>query len=100
MNEEEEKINNTIALKVMSIEELKRVKEKVEKTQGDNVRFKVETKHWYGYSEPFLAKDKDVLNISKYTMQLILEEAINKEKERINKLTDKIIELRRASNDK
>ena len=57
MNKEEEKINNTIAL-------------------------------------------KDILDISKYTMKLILEEAINKEKERIDKLTDRIIELRRSRNDK
>lgn len=81
-------------------EEQREAIEIIEKTPEKNVRFKVETKHWYGFSEPFLAKDKDILDISKYTMKLILEEAINKEKERIDKLTDRIIELRRSRNGK
>lgn len=91
-----EKISNTIALHQMAINELKEIKHKVQKTATDNVRFRIETKHWYGYSYPFLAKSKDKLEISTYTMLLILDEAINKEKERIDKLIDMEIERKES----
>lgn len=87
-----EKTTNTIALHQMAINELKEIKHKVQKTATDDVRFRIETKHWYGYSEPFLAKSKDKLEISTYTMLLILDEAINKEKQRIDKLIDQEID--------
>lgn len=91
----EDKIENSIALHQQTINELEELKEKVEANQSKKVRFKIETKHWYGYSEPFLAKDKDKLEISVYTMNLILDEAINKERERIDTLIDMEIEQRR-----
>lgn len=87
-----EKISNTIALHQMSINELNEIKHRIKTTATDDIRFRVETKHWYGYSEPFLAKSKDKLEISVYTMNLILDEVISKEKERINKLIDMEIE--------
>lgn len=93
-----EKISNTIALHQMAINELKEIKHKVQKTATDDVRFRIETKHWYGYSEPFLAKTKDKLEISTYTMLLILDEAINKEKERIDKLIDMEVEKKNRRN--
>ncbi len=89
-----EKISNTIALHQMSINELNEIKHRIKTTATDDIRFRVETKHWYGYSEPFLAKSKDKLEISVYTMNLILDEAIDKEKEKINKLIDMEIENR------
>lgn len=30
----------------------KEIKHRVETTSTDDIRFKIETKHWYGYSEP------------------------------------------------
>lgn len=84
----DEKISNTIALHQMAINELKEIKHRVETTETDDIRFRIETKHWYGYSEPFIAKTRDKLEISTYTMLLILDEAITKEKERIDKLID------------
>lgn len=87
-----EKILNTIALKVQAINELKEIKEKVKNTPGDVIKFKVETRGLSG--PPFdmnFIKEKSKLNISKYTMQLILKEATRKERERINKLIDKLI---------
>lgn len=95
-----EKISNTIALHQMSINELNEIKHRIETTATDDIRFRVETKHWYGYSEPFLAKSKDKLEISVYTMNLILDEAISKEKERINKLIDMEIENRVGKEEK
>ena len=90
----EDKIENSIALHQMAINELKEIKHRIETTATDDIRFRVETKHWYGYSEPFLAKSKDKLEISVYTMKLILNEAMNREKERIDKLIDMEIEKR------
>ncbi len=95
---EEEKIDNSIALHQQTIYEIKEIKERIKNSKTDNIRFRVETKHWYGYSEPFLSKDYHELNISKYTMQLILDEAIKKEKEKIDKLIDMEIENRKHKN--
>lgn len=88
-----EKILNTIALKAQAINELKEIKEKVKNTPGDTIKFKIET-ICLCFSDLFgmdFIKEKSKLNISKYTMQLILKEAIRKERERINKLIDKLI---------
>ena len=93
----EDKISNTIALYQQTINELKELKERVEKSKTENIRFRIETKHWYGYSEPFFVTDKHKLNISKYSMQEILDEAIKKERERIEKLIDMEIEERRKN---
>ena len=96
-----EKISNTIALHQMAINELKEIKHRVEETATDDIRFRIETKHWYGYSEPVLLKTKDKLSISTYTMCLIIDEAITKEKERIDKLIDMEIEKKvRKVNDR
>lgn len=62
---------------------------------NEKIRLKIETKHWYGYSEPFLSKSKDRLKVSKHTMLKILDEAIKKEEDYINKLIDKEIMIRR-----
>lgn len=92
---EEEKEENTIALKYITIKELKNIRTKVEKSEDEKIRLKIETKHWYGYSEPFLSKSKDRLKVSKHTMLKILDEAIKKEEDYINKLIDKEIMIRR-----
>lgn len=92
----DEKISNTIALHQVAINELKEIKHRVETTATDDIRFRIETKHWYGYSEPFIAKTRDKLEISTYTMLLILDEAITKEKERIDKLIDMEIKRKRG----
>lgn len=86
-----EKILNTIALKVQAINELKEIKEKVKNTPGNTIKFKIETICFSGLFGMDFIKEKSKLNISKYTMQLILKEAIRKERERINKLIDKLI---------
>lgn len=97
---EEEKTENTIALKYITIKELKEIKEKVKKSEDEKIRLKIETKHWYGYSEPFLGKSKDKIRISKYTMLKILDAAIEKEEEYINKMIDRRIMIRRNEYDR
>ena len=67
-----EKISNTIALHQMSINELKEIKHRVETTESEDVRFRIETKHWYGYSEPFIAKDESQQMLSWFQIIMLI----------------------------
>lgn len=86
-----EKIVNSIALRQMTINELKEIKHNIEQSVDKNVKFSIETRHIIGFDIGILKKKK-TLPISNYTMKLLLDEAIRKEKERINKLIDMEIE--------
>ena len=86
-----EKIANSIALRQMTINELKEIKHNIEQSVDENVKFSIETRHIIGFDVGILKKKK-TLPISNYTMKLLLDEAIRKEKERINKLIDMEIE--------
>lgn len=88
-----EKIASTIALHQMTINELKEIKHNIEQSIEENVRFSIETKHIIGFDIGILKKKK-TLSISNYTMNLLLDEAIKKKKERIDKLIDMEIEKR------
>lgn len=90
----EEKITNSIAYYQGIIFEIEKIKQRIQESENNDIRLKIETKHWYGFSEPFLGKDIHKLEITKTTMQKVLDELINKEKERINKLIDMEIERR------
>lgn len=94
MSDKIEKIENSIALHQETIMDLEKIKKAVEMSETDNIRFKIETKHWYGFSEPFLGKQKHKLYLSKYSANALLETAIKIEKERIDKLIDMEIEKR------
>ena len=89
-----DKIENTIALHQETIEALKQIQDRVKKSDTNDIRIRIETGHWYGYSEPFLARYKHKLEISKYSTNVLLETAIALEKERINNLIDMEIEKR------
>ena len=93
----EEKICNTIALCQMSINELRNIKKKLEDNCTDNVKFIIQTRE-FNPIELATFKRKHKLDISTYTMNLILDEAIRKEKERIDKLIDMEIERRMKEN--
>lgn len=83
-----EKLINSIALYQSSIEELKKLKECIDDNTEDNVNFIVETSHMIGYLDVNFIKRKTKVNISNRSMNLILNEAIEKEKDEINKLID------------
>ena len=87
----EEKICNTIALCQMSINELRNIKKKLEDNCTDNVKFIIQTRE-FNPIELATFRRKHKLDISTYTMNLILDDAIRKEKERIDKLIDMEIE--------
>ena len=93
----EEKICNTIALCQMSINELRNIKKKLEDNCTDNVKFIIQTRE-FNPIELATFRRKRKLDISTYTMNLILDEAIRKEKERIDKLIDMEIERRMKEN--
>ena len=93
----EEKICNTIALCQMSINELRNIKKKLEDNCTDNVKFIIQTRE-FNPIELATFKRKHKLDISTYTMNLILDEAIRKEKEKIDKLIDMEIERRMKEN--
>lgn len=86
-----EKIANSIALHQMAINELKEIKIKIEDALEDTTKFVVETQQ-LTWASVFTRKDK--INISTYTMNLIIDKAIEIEKERIDKLIDMEIEKR------
>ena len=92
--EEIDKIENSIALHQNTIITLENIKERVETSETENIRIKIETKHWYGFSEPFLAKEKHKIDTSKYSAKILLDTAIKMERERIDKLIDMEIEKR------
>ena len=90
-----EKISNTIAAKQQNINEIIKLKDKIRHSIGKDVRFRIETKHWYGYAEDIhFGKERDILDIPTETMIVILDGVIDKEKEKINKLIDMEIESR------
>ena len=93
----EEKICNTIALCQMSINELIDIKKRLEDNCTDNVKFIIQTRE-FNPIDLATFKRKHKLDISTYTMNLILDEAIRKEKEKIDKLIDMEIERRMKEN--
>ena len=86
-----EKIANSIALHQITINELKEIKIKIEDALENTTKFVVETQH---LAWPTVLTKKDKMNVSTYTMNLIIDKAIEIEKERINKLIDMEIEKR------
>ena len=67
------------------------IKQNVEQSIDEKAKFSIETKHIIGFDIGILKKKK-TLSISNYTMELLLDEAIKKEKDRIDKLIDMEIE--------
>ena len=86
-----EKIANSIVLHQTTIKELKELKCRLDDNCTDNVKFIIQTRE-FNPIELTAFKRKHKLDISNYTMNLILDNAIAKEKERIDKLIDMEIE--------
>lgn len=93
--EETDKIENSIALCQATIEALEKIKERVKTSEAEEIRIKIETKHWYGYSEPHLAKEKHKIETTKHSAIVLLDTAIELQREKINKLIDMEIEKRK-----
>ena len=90
-----EKIYNTIFVKQNTINKLKKLHDIIDSSRSQNVRFRVETKHWYGYGTDFNeGKERTEIPISKDEMRSIIEIAIERQTEYINKLIDMEVEAR------
>lgn len=98
MNKDE--IYNYIAEQQNSIEIFKQIKELVDKSETEQIRIKIETKHWYGYSEPFLQKLTHKIIATKADMNNLLDAMIKKERIEIEKATDRLIENRKKNRKK
>ena len=94
----EEELDIAIAKHQQRIQDLKEIQERIKDSETEKIRFKIESKHWYGYSEPFLVKVKDTIRLDKYTAKLLLEIAIKVEKQKIDNLID--IEIIKRSEEK
>ena len=92
-----EKIANSIVLHQTVIKELKELKCRLDDNCTDNVKFIIQTRE-FNPIDLATFKHKYKLDISIHTMNLILDEAIRKEKERIDKLIDMEIERRIKEN--
>ena len=90
----DEKIINTIALHQMTIKELEEIKKVVEDNTQDDVKFIIQTRHLAALLDVHIIKRKTQLDISNYTMNLVLDEAIKQEKEKIDKLIDMEVDQR------
>ena len=93
--EEEKRIDERIRLKYETKRELEQLKEKILTSEGKEIKFKIETKHWYGFDMPFLQKEKSNFNISEHSLIAIIDEMLDKIKESLDDLTKKRTELRR-----
>ena len=93
--EEEQIIDEQIRTKYKMKKELEELKGKILTSEGKEVKFKIETKNWLGFSEPFLAKEKSNLNINRYTLIAIIDELLDRIKKNLDYLTKKRAEIRR-----
>lgn len=97
-----DKIGNSIVRHQQTINELLQIKNIVGKNINKKVKFCVHSKELFHSWEPMPIYHKNNLDISPDTMFVILNEAIRKERERIDKLIDMEIdrELERRSKNK
>lgn len=54
------------------LEGLEKIKERIQASETEDIRIKIETKHWYGYSEPFIQSITDRITLPKRTIYTIV----------------------------
>ena len=86
-----EKIYGDIANAQEQINELKELKEYINKSETEDIRVKIETKHWHGYCEKALLTKRHRLFTSKDTMQTLIDTAIALKNKEIDNFIDKLI---------
>lgn len=90
----DDKITNSIVLHQLTIKELEEIKENVAENIDDMVRFRIETRRIFRVWEPYISRIKNKLEVSPRTMILIIDEIIEDEKRKINKLIDMEVDHR------
>ena len=86
-----EKITNSIAQRQQTINELKKIKASLEDAVPGSMQFVIKSRQFLWTD---LYTHKDVINVSYHTLQLVLDNTIEKERERIDKLIDMEIDKR------
>lgn len=88
----EEKTLNEIIARQNTIKELKELKNVIYLATDGNVEFTITTKQLYSFMDISVTKQKDKVNISSNTMNIILDEAIKREQQCIDRLIDAEVE--------
>ena len=86
-----EKIANSIALHQQTINELKEIKKRLADAVSGSIKFEIKSKQIF-YTDLYIHRDN--IPVSEYTMKLVIDKAIEKEKDYINKLIDMEIDKR------
>lgn len=95
----EDEIYDYIAQRKEEIELIKKMKERIATSETEEIRVKIETKHWYGFSEPFLIKENQKIISTKKVMLRLLDEMKKEAKSEINLSIDLLIEKRGNTNE-
>lgn len=93
----DEEIANKIALHQMNINELKALKKRLTECCSESMKFIIQTKEFDPFSLGTF-KRKHKLDVSPRTMELIVNEAIIKERARIDELIDNEVERKMPIN--
>lgn len=64
--------------------ELEHIKKRIDKSTSEDIRVKIQTKHWFGYTEPFISIENHKIYIQKETMSKIINEMIKQERANLN----------------
>ena len=96
MNEEE--ILEEISQLKKDIDKLRKIKSNVINSQTDNIKIKIETKHWYGFgSNLHFGATKNNIYTSKELTEEILDEMIESKLKQATELINKKIYQRRKN---
>ena len=95
----EDEIYDYIAQRKEEIELIKKMKERIATSETEEIRVKIQTKHWYGFSEPFLIKENQKIISTKKVMLRLLDEMKKEAKSEINLSIDLLIEKRGNTNE-
>ena len=80
-----EKIANSIVLHQQTINELNLIKERLADATPGSIKFEIKSKQIF-FTDLYI--HRDTIPVSEYTMKLVIDKAIEKEKDYINKLID------------
>lgn len=95
-----EDIYNNIANAQGQINELEELKKCIEKSETEDIRVRVETKHWHGYFEPVLLTKRHKIYTSKDTMKTIIDTVVDLKYKEINNLINTLTDNKLKNKEK
>ena len=94
----EKEIFDYIAEIKSELDEINTIRGRIRASTPEKLRVKIETKQWFGFSEPFLAKEHSKIYASKKTMLKLLSVMEDEAKKEINIAIDLLIKTRKEKN--